>query len=153
MQVKTIIDEDFINYKRPSMVIAFPTCHRNCKECQNAHIRTLDNIEISIPKVIQRFIENPLTEAIVCQGLEPFDSFSDVWKLVETLRDDYKSNVPIVIYSGYSEDEIPVQKGILSAYENIIIKFGEYQAGQNPHYDDVLGVFLASDNQYGKQIS
>ena len=34
MIVKGIIDEDFINYKKPSMVIEFPYCSFKCdKEC------------------------------------------------------------------------------------------------------------------------
>ena len=42
---------------------------------------------------------------------------------------------------------------ILKKYSNIIIKFGRFIPNQKPHYDPVLGVELASDNQYGEKIS
>jgi hypothetical protein len=37
-------------------------------------------------------------------------------------------------------------------YKNIIIKYGRYIPNQTPHYDEVLGVYLASDNQYAVRI-
>ena len=37
-------------------------------------------------------------------------------------------------------------------FTNIIIKFGRYIPNQKPHYDEVLGVNLASDNQYAERI-
>ena len=41
----------------------------------------------------------------------------------------------------------------LSVYPNIIVKFGRYVSNQEKHYDDVLGVYLASNNQYAERIS
>ena len=41
----------------------------------------------------------------------------------------------------------------LELYENIIVKFGRYVPNQLPHYDNVLGIKLASDNQYAKVVS
>jgi hypothetical protein len=41
----------------------------------------------------------------------------------------------------------------LCQFSNIIIKFGRFRPGQEPHYDEVLGVKLASDNQYAKRVS
>ena len=32
MLIKGIIDEDFLNYKKPSMVIAFPHCSFKCEK-------------------------------------------------------------------------------------------------------------------------
>jgi hypothetical protein len=37
-------------------------------------------------------------------------------------------------------------------FDNIVIKFGRYRPGQQKHFDEVLGVELASDNQYAKRI-
>lgn len=33
------------------------------------------------------------------------------------------------------------------------LKFGRYIPNQTPHYDSILGVNLASDNQYAERIS
>lgn len=41
----------------------------------------------------------------------------------------------------------------LSVYPNIIVKFGRYTPNQDGHYDDVLGVHLASNNQYAERIN
>ena len=37
-------------------------------------------------------------------------------------------------------------------FKNIIIKYGRYIPDQEPHYDEVLGVNLASDNQYAERL-
>ena len=42
---------------------------------------------------------------------------------------------------------------LLSNYKNIIIKYGRYITNQEKHYDEVLGVYLASENQYAERIS
>lgn len=34
MLIKNLIEEDFVNYKKPSMVVLFPNCSFKCdKEC------------------------------------------------------------------------------------------------------------------------
>jgi len=40
----------------------------------------------------------------------------------------------------------------LKEYSNIIIKYGRYIPNQKPHYDEVLGIMLASSNQYAKRL-
>ena len=41
----------------------------------------------------------------------------------------------------------------LKSYKNIIIKFGRFIPNDKPHRDTILGVNLASSNQYAKKIS
>ena len=38
-------------------------------------------------------------------------------------------------------------------YDNIVVKFGRFRPNQDPHYDNVLGVKLASNNQYAKKYN
>ena len=59
----------------------------------------------------------------------------------------------IVIYTGYYESEIEEQLAKLSIFQNIIIKYSRVIPNQENHFDEVLGVYLASDNQYAKKIS
>lgn len=156
--IKGLIDEDFVNYKVPSMTIMFPRCNFKCEEngsnyCQNSNLVKKDNIIISIDDLCKRYLQNPITESIVCQGLEPFDSFSDLFSLIKTLRMIYNCNDDIVIYTGYNKDEIEERISAISQYQNIIVKFGRFIPFQNSHYDEVLKVMLASDNQYGERIS
>ena len=161
MFVKGIIDEDFVNYKKPSMVIEFPKCDFKCDKecgqiiCQNRLLVFEPNIEIPYEKIIERYLSNPITEAIVCQGLEPFDSMFDVISLILLLRGKYHCNDDFVIYTGYTKEELTKNRETpqsLAQFGNIIIKYGRYIPNQTPHYDEVLGVYLASDNQYAERL-
>ena len=40
----------------------------------------------------------------------------------------------------------------LSKFANVIIKFGRFIPNQKPHFDEVLGVELASPNQYAVEL-
>lgn len=153
MIIKGIIDEDFTNYKKPSMLIAFPYCTFKCGQqvCQNSTLAASPNITIEPKKIIERYLNNSLTTSILFQGLEPLDSLSDVLSFLQEFRKI--SSDPIVIYTGYNKDEIPDIITKLTQYKNIIVKFGRYIPNQKPHYDPVLGVNLISDNQYAEQIS
>lgn len=155
MKIITIISEDFVNYKVASLTIEFPYCTFKCGKsvCQNSSLAGSPLIEISADKLLKNYyINNPITSAIVFQGLEPLDSFDDVLNLITTLRISYDNSDPVVIYTGYDEDEVADKISQLAPLGNIIVKFGRYIPNQKPHYDDVLGVKLASDNQYAKYI-
>lgn len=157
MLIKNIIDEDFVNYNKPSMFIIFPTCTWKCEKecgitcCQNSKLSQLPNIEVSAHNIAKRYKKNPITKAIVCGGLEPFDSWEDLQNLIIELRALTQDD--IVIYTGYRYSEICQQVDKLRGFSNIIIKFERFIPGQKPHYDEILGVNLASDNQYAERIS
>lgn len=157
MIVKNIIEEDFSNYKKPSMFIAFPTCSFKCEKecgsqvCQNSELAKSPNIEISYDNIIKKYLNNNITEAIVFGGLEPFDSLKDLYLLVNAFR--LYTDDDIVIYTGYYPDEITKQIEQLKQYPNIIIKFGRFIPNQEHHIDEILGVKLASPNQYAVKIS
>ena len=57
-----------------------------------------------------------------------------------------------MIYTGYYPEEILDDVLILSKFSNIIIKFGRYIPGQKPHFDEILGVELANDEQYAAEL-
>ena len=156
MKIKGLIDEDFVNYKKCCMTIMFPTCYNfKCGKalCQNSPIAKMKNIEISCAAIVKKYISNPLSEAICFQGLEPCDSLGDMYLLIEEFRKHTQDD--IVIYTGYMKKELE-RSGILNCleeYPNIIIKYGRYIPNQAPHYDEILGVDLASNNQYAERIS
>ena len=154
MEIKGLISEDFVNYKKPSMTIMFPRCTFKCNEvlCQNSPLAKENSINIEITDIVNRYLNNPITEAIVMQGLEPFDSWDDLLELVKQTRNSGCDD-DIVIYTGYYKEEIADKIHVLSEYKNIVVKFGRYIPGQERHYDEVLGVYLASDNQHAERIS
>lgn len=159
MEIKGIIHEDFVNYKVCSMTIAMPYCTFKCDKecgsnvCQNSKLVKEPTINIPAAKIIEQYLHNPLSHAIVFQGLEPFDSYNDLYYFIYALRFVFKNDDPVVIYTGYNKDEILSKIEDLCKFSNIIIKFGRYIPDQKPHYDEILGVNLASDNQYAEIIT
>lgn len=154
MFIKGIISEDFINYKKNCMTIEFPYCNWKCgKEyCQNTPLATSPNLNIDKQQIVDFYLNNPITCAICFQGLEPFDSWQDLIDLIKLFRE--KTEDDIVIFTGYNEDEIKKDWiNQLKKYPNIIIKFGRYIPNQEYHFDKILGINLASSNQYAKKIS
>lgn len=157
MLIKGIIDEDFINYKKPCMVIEFPYCSFKCDKecgkqvCQNGALANSPNINVERMDLIDRYLKNDITQSIIMQGLEPFDSWNDLIILIFLLRN--YTNDDIVIYTGYNKLEILDKITTLKYFKNIIIKFGRYIPNVQPCYDNILGVTLASENQYAEKIS
>lgn len=174
MILKGIVDEDFVNYKKPSMFLIFPYCSLKCDElngapvCQNSSLMEEKNFDISVDEICERYLKNPITNAIVLGGLEPFDSFDDVLYFIGVLRDSYHCNDDVVIYTGYTEEEL--KEGVnfysdnsrrtnilmwneLTKFSNIIVKFGRFIVNSTPIHDEVLGINLASPNQYAEVVS
>ena len=115
------------------------------------------DLECTADAIITLYMNDPLSEAVVCGGLEPLDSLDELIPFIMEFR--YYSPDPIVIYTGYTEEEVEQMEylgskllNLLSHYENIIIKFGRYVPNQEKHFDEILGVELASPNQYAKVI-
>jgi hypothetical protein len=155
MLLKTFHDEDFNNYRLPSMILGFPYCTFKCDEClcQNSTLAKYENVDYGVDELIKRYLNNHLTRAIVFGGLEPLDSFKDVKEFIHKLRWKYRCNDPVIIYTGYEKEEISEEIRLLSYYPNVILKVGRYEPNQKRHYDDILGVYLASDNQYAFKVS
>lgn len=172
MKIKGIIDECFGDYKKPAMYIAFPYCSFKCdlengnQYCQNSHLVKEPDIEIAKEDLIKRYLSNDITQAIVLGGLEPLDSEVDVLSFIDCARRQFSIEDPIIIYTGYTEEEL--EKGTFGKIENfkiqksywdgiknsknIIVKFGRYRPNQEKHFDEVLGVWLANDEQYAKEF-
>lgn len=159
MWLKGITDEDFVNYKVPSMFISTATCSFKCDKecgkpvCQNGELAQLDSIHTRDDYLIRRYLKNPISKAIVFGGLEPFDQWGELFPFIQRLRNQFGCVDPVVIYTGYNRNEIDGEIRFLMSMPNIIVKFGRFIPDQKPHFDEVLGVNLASDNQYAEQIS
>lgn len=158
MQVKNIIQEDYSNYKTCAMLVGFPSCSWKCERdcnkkglCQNAALAQSPTIEISAEEIVDLYMSNPLSRALVCGGLEPFDSWDSLIELISEFRE--RTNDPVIIYTGYNREEIEYKVLNLMLFKNIIIKFGRFVPDQEAHYDEILGVSLASLNQHAERIS
>lgn len=158
MIIKAIETEWFQDYKVPSMFIAFPKCSFKCERecgvycCQNSTLTKRDDIHITLDEIVRQYKRNPITKAIICGGLDPMDSFYDLLGLINYIRNSGILD-DVVIYTGYTEDEVRREVEVLRECKNIVIKFGRFIPNGMKRYDEVLGVTLASDNQYAKRIS
>lgn len=161
MIIRTIVDEDFVQYKEPCMYIATAFCNgKCCKEagiplsvCLNDAWRGTATIAMADEGIIERYLSNSITTTICFAGLEPFEQFDQVYNFIEKLRKDYNCNDTVLIYTGYNKEEISERIEKLKDFDNIIIKFGRFVPDNPGRFDDVLGVHLASDNQYAERIS
>lgn len=161
MRVRTILDEDFVNFKMPSMFISTCTCDfKCCREqeldmsiCQNSELMNQPVIDLPDEEIYKRYVSNDITSAVVIGGLEPIKQLDEVVSLIKCFR-KHDCRCPFVIYTGYEPKEIEGQVRLITitGRYSIYFKFGRFIPGHEPHYDEVLGVKLASDNQRGVRM-
>ncbi len=160
MRIKAIVEEDFINYKQPSMFIGTCKCDWKCAKdggfdvsiCQNSLLAQSEEINMSYEEIYRRYIKNPITNSIVIGGLEPFLQFDDIYNLINYFRINNCEDI-FVIYTGYYKEEIQDKLSKLKSLGNIIVKFGRFLNNSTPIFDKTLGVTLATNNQWGERIS
>lgn len=161
--IKGLVDEDFVQYKKPSMFIGTCFCNWKCCRdagcpvtmCQNSPLVNSENKFVKFSTLYDRYINNPITKAIVFGGLEPMLQFESVMGLIKYFRqkgckDDF------VIYTGYYENELQEEikfiESFVKEYDGkIIVKFGRFVPDQESRWNKILGVELASPNQYAKE--
>ena len=159
MKLKFIKRDDFVNYKKCSMFLGTISCDwKCCKEnnlpcsiCQNYPWSNNPVKEFNNEDIINMYLSDGLEESVVFGGLEPFLQFQELLSFISDFRK--VSDDDIVIYTGYYPSEIEKELELLKTFSNIIIKFGRYIPDRPGRYDEVLGVTLASDNQYAEKIS
>lgn len=157
MKIKGLTDINFTDYKLPSLYIATPYCSFKCDKecgravCQNSALATEPVLSISNTTLIQIYQANPITQAFVFGGLEPLDS-SDLFDTIIELQVRAKPR-RVVIYTGYTEAEVLAEHSQILSLSNLVIKYGRFVPDQPTHFDPVLGVNLASPNQYAKEYN
>jgi len=158
IKLSGVKEENFNDYKKVGMHLAFPYCDFKCLREQNLDISICLNSDLegknklyAVDELINTYRNNILTDCIIMGGLEPLDSFEDIVYFISEFRKE--SDDDVVIYTGYNEDEIEEKIEQLAKFKNIIVKFGRFVFNDEDKYDEVLGITLASKNQYAKKIS
>ena len=159
MKLKFYKDDDFVNYKKCSFFLGTSTCSWKCcieqglslSVCQNQPWAKQETTEVDNSWLIERYLEDPIEEAVVIGGLEPFDDFNDILCFIREFRK--YSDDDVVIYTGYYPNEVAEKINELQKISNITIKFGRYIPNSEKVFDPILGVTLASNNQFAKKIS
>ena len=163
MRVRKLLTERFQDYKLPCMYLASCFCDWKCCPdhpyiCQNHPVAQMPVTDIPDDEILDQYVNNPITGAIVIAGLEPMLQVREVDNLIRRTV-ERGIHTTFVIYTGYTKDEV---RGIGFFDElkttgfgkdvQVVMKYGRYVPGQEPHFDEVLGVDLASDNQYAETI-
>lgn len=154
----SITDEVFQDYRKISMFISCIRCDGKCwrelnlppDTCQNYGMNSQNWKSYKIQDVIDRYMSNELTTAIIFGGLEPMLQFQEILEFIHEFRK--VSDDDIIIYTGYLKEELTPQIKELSEYNNIIIKFGRYNPKIPPRFDEVLGITLITGNQYAERL-
>lgn len=160
IDVKT---DNISEYYKTNLLLVFPYCSGKCgEECQNKHLHDSPINYYSVKSIINLYNSLKTHEAVVCAGLEPFDSIKDLDVLVKAFLKN-KKPVDFIIYTGYEQSEIDDSfKFILSLFKDIgkksdklIIKFGRYNEKfkTDNSIDENLGIKLATSNQYTVKFS
>lgn len=153
-----IISEDFVNtswctFTIMSGISCTFKCNKEskCDVCQNKDLNNTAIKDYNIDDIISIYKKQYLPNSITFQGLEPLDNLKQLLWFIYYFR--LSSNDRIYIWTGYTEDEcsdlIYLIEHVMK-WCNIIIKYGRFIPNQKPHYDNILGVNLISDNQYAK---
>lgn len=155
-----IIDADIVNYHEATFNIlagiscTFKCCLDNPTVCQNSDLCKNTPIRFSIQKLIERFNNQHIAQSVTLQGLECLDNLKQVLWFIYYFRQTNQE--PIIIWTGYTKEECEDLIYLITEvmhWNNIIIKFGRFIMNRPSRYDEVLGVTLASDNQYAEKIS
>lgn len=164
IMIRGLMDEDFVQYQKPSMFIGTSFCNWKCCDdakrpismCQNSPLAKSPIHTMTYYDLYRRYSLNHITSSIVLGGLEPFMQTDEVLGFVEFIR-ERECMDDVVIYTGYYpeeiEDKINRVKEICKKYGgSIIVKFGRYIPDSESVVDEVLGVTLSSNNQFAKRF-
>jgi len=156
MKLRGYQEESFVQYKKPCMFLATSKCDFKCDRecgrsvCQNTDLASADIMELDNTYLIERYLSNTITSSVVIGGLEPFDTLGDTFDFIWDFRKF--SDDDIIIYTGYTLEELKlIAHNCLNEFSklgNVYVKLGRYIPDRPSRVDDILGVELASDNQY-----
>lgn len=157
INVFDINNVDLVNYKKSTFNIASGiSCTFKCGReiCQNSELSKKQPIKCNIDDIIKRYLNQNISRSITFQGLEVLDNLKQLLWFIYYFRK--QSSDTIIIWTGYTKEECSDLIYLIQnkmKWENIIIKFGRFLPGHEKHYDEVLGVELASPNQHAERIS
>lgn len=157
IRLKDVV-EVFQDYKKSALLLCCISCDWKCcieagisnDVCQNHNIAKQGEARLPFDVILNR-VNSSLTDAIIFGGLEPLLQTKEVCGLIEYLR-ECGVKKDILVYTGYYLEEI--DSGVLERLKkcHVILKCGRYIPNKPKKFDKILGITLASDNQYGVQL-
>lgn len=147
--------EVFQDYKKSALL--FSTCYCDWKCCHEAGVdidicqnqKIAQQREVILPfESVLRKVNQSFTDAVIFGGLEPLLQPDEVLQCINYLR-CHEVTKDILVYTGYYMEEIDEETLMYLTVCDVILKCGRYIPDRKPKFDAVLGITLASDNQYG----
>lgn len=147
--------EVFQDYKKSALLLSTCYCDWKCcieagvdkSVCQNQKIAQQREVTLPFESVLKK-VNQSFTDAVIFGGLEPFMQADEVIQCIEYLR-QHGVKKDIVIYTGYYVEEIDAETLAYLVLNGVILKCGRFIPNRKSKFDAVLGITLASDNQYG----
>ena len=105
MNIAHIEEQSFIYGPGCRYVIWTQGCSIRCKDCWNKEMWSFNKKnEISINELFKKIIaEKEYIEGVTILGGEPFDQYDELLSLIKQIR---KTDLSIILYTGYSQNEL-----------------------------------------------
>jgi len=129
-------------------LIVANTCHNNCKDCFNQHLKKAKPYVRLASEIIAEVRQDHFNDGIILGGLEWSEQPDEAIALISCA---IAANLHVILYSGLDEkalyDRIPVR-----CLHGCFIKVGKYDCTKLSSDYKSHGVKLASTNQYIKYL-
>lgn len=148
VEYKGIIHERAEDAPFMGALIIAKSCHGNCQDCFNQHLKDAETYLRYADEVIKEVKQNIFNDGIILGGLEWSEQPDDAIALISCAK---AADLLIMLYSGLDEEtlysRIPVEY-----LHGCFIKAGKYNHTKASSIYKSYGVSLASTNQYIKVI-
>ena len=132
-------------------------CNHYCKNCFNPETWDANSgllFDENAMQEIREELSKGYCAGITFSGGDPLypRNRKKIKEIISEIKKDYPDK-NMWLYTGYKYEEIKDKINILKKFNNIIIKFGRYIPNSSKRYDDVLGIYLSSENQYALRLN
>lgn len=149
------MQEVFQDYKKSALLLSTCFCDWKCcneagidkSVCQNNKIAQQKEVVVSFSSLLKK-VRSSITDSIIFAGLEPLLQIDEVVQCIDYLR-EHNVKKDIIIFTGYYLEEIDHNTLERLSDKRVILKCGRYIPNRPSVFDQVLGITLVSDNQYG----
>jgi organic radical activating enzyme len=148
IRYKLLEHERFEDAPFVGCLISAINCHINCKGCFNQHLKEYPTLTKDAIEIIREIKNNPFNNGIVLAGLEWTEQPEEMQELIGIALDN---GLKVMLYTGLSEQIFHERFPDIQDLD-IFIKYGNYQEQNKTDQNYQYGIYLASSNQYIKEI-
>jgi len=118
LRVAGIVKESIVDGPGIRYVVFAQGCKHNCLGCHNPETHSFDGGNlVEIDTIYKEIRRNPLLEGVTFSGGEPFEQAAGFVELARKLREN---NLSIMIYTGYTYEQIISNSGVNPAWGTLL---------------------------------